>query len=182
MRPERKPERTGGIRRSGIGALTLLLAFSTASSARAEIGGACRTGDFSAAIATMEAEGWNVLTADATPAPEQIEALAWILMAGYAYDQGGEEIATLLALQRRAAPGLLRRVDTDAMRSRVLTQGGDALIVTETRIASGRVQRTCRLASAVAAPSGFETIDIIDLEGAPTLAESVTILLQETEK
>ncbi|SFJ39746.1 hypothetical protein SAMN04488095_2739 [Jannaschia pohangensis] len=158
-----------------LGALLVTVAATlTAHPSSADVTDACAvTAAFPEAVAQLEGEGWTVLTRDADLTPEQIDALAWTLMTGYiAGDDGGEDIATLLDLQRKAVPGLLLRRDTDTTRSRVLVQGNDALTLVQTRTIPGRVERVCRLA-ATEAPEG---LDLIEAEGAPALAEITTVL------
>ncbi len=88
--------------------------------------------------------------------PAQTTNAAWTLMptyldaSGRRADRGGEDVATLLDLQRRAVPGLFRRVDTDAARLRLHVRGDDVITIAET-VADGRTERSCRLALGAAA-------------------------------
>ena len=151
----------------------------------ADIWDACTSAlAFDAAIAELEAGGWQPQDRGAAFTDAQTDALAWTLMTRYVgTDTGGEDVATLLDLQRSAVPGLLVRVDTDTTRSRVLLNGDDALTLTQTRTASGHVERSCRLSSAGSVPAGFDDVDTQNIEGAPaTLAETVTILPEEPEQ
>lgn len=162
--------------------IPLLTAMAGATPVLADIPTACTAAStFDGAVAQLEAEGWQVQARDADLTDAQTDALAWTLMTRYvASDTGGENPADLLDLQRRAAPGLLLRQDTDTTRGRVLLDGDNALTVTQTRTIPGRVERVCRLASAAAAPEGITAMDTQGFEGAPeTLAEIVTILPEE---
>jgi hypothetical protein len=142
---------------------------------------ACGAGPaFPDAVAALEAEGWSVLPRDARLSEAQTDALAWTLMAHYAADTGGEDVETLLDLQRAAAPGLLARVDGDESRARVLFREGDVLTIAETRTPPGRALRVCRTAGAHA--HGLPPVDTARLDGAPALGELLTILPEERDQ
>ncbi|MCK0168163.1 hypothetical protein MWU52_11415 [Jannaschia sp. S6380] len=163
-------------------AMATVVLVTAATPALADLPAACtQAPTFAAALAQLEAGGWQTQPRDATFTQAQTDALAWTLMTRYVgTDTGGEEIATLLDLQRAAVPGLLARVDGDTTLSRVLLNGDDALTITQTRTAPGRIERSCRLASAGPAPAGLDLIDTSGIEGAPaTLAETLTILPEE---
>ncbi len=156
---------------AGILALSL-----TAGSAEAQVTPCAGTAPFDDTLAALEADGWTIASEPGALAPH-IDRLAWTLMLPYLADDGGEDIATLLDLQRRAVPGLLAKRDTDATRARVLIRGDGAMTLTETRTTPDRVERTCRIARDATAGPG--TIDTSTFPDAPALTEIATILPEE---
>jgi hypothetical protein len=139
----------------------------------------CAEPGFGLAVAALEASGWAQAEA-LTDA--QRDALAWTRAVTYIQgDDGGWTPEELLALQRRAAPGLLRRVDTETTRSAVLTRGDEAMTVTETRTAPGLVERRCRIATAAPLPD-TDPIDTTGWPGAPALADLTFIFPEEPEE
>ena len=180
-----RTRRNGGHRAIAFGVFASLLFITPAA---ADIATACAgTSTFPDAVTQLESEGWTVLTRDSDLTEAQVDALAWTLMTGYlAGDDGGEDIATLLDLQRRSAPGLLARRDTDTTKSRVLTDDDSVLTIVQTRTLPGRVERICRFATtgnaAADAPVGLTIINTTEVDGAPeTLAEIATVLTEETK-
>ncbi|TFL19215.1 hypothetical protein [Jannaschia formosa] len=138
----------------------------------------CAEPGFDAALAALEAQGWTRAEA-LTPA--QADALAWTRAITYIEgDDGGRTPAEILELQRKAGAGLLRRVDTDSTRSAVLTRGDEAMTLTQTVTAPGRIERQCRLATAAPVP-GTDPIDTTGWPGAPLLADLTFIFPEETE-
>lgn len=137
---------------------------------------------FEATLRHLEADGWSVHPAGRPLPADAAERLAWALAVGYlAGDRGGETPEAIVALQRAAVPGLARKVDTDATRSRVLTRDDGAMILTDTELRPGEVERTCQVAldAAVTVPPGVLGFDGRTLDGAPrTLA--VTHVVVET--
>lgn len=130
---------------------------------------------FDVALADLQAQGWTRQTVPSALAP-WTDALAWTLMLPYlSGDGGGEGADTLLDLQRRAVPGLLRKVDTDTARARILTRDTSVMTLTQTRDTLGQTTRSCRVSAATAmAPEGT---DFSAAPGAPaTLFEVVTVL------
>lgn len=135
----------------------------------------CAEAAFEDALAALQSDGWEVAETLTDP---QREALAWTRAITYVQgDTGGRSPEDILELQRQTAPGLLRRVDTDTTRSRVLTRGDEAMTLTETVTAPNRVERRCRLATQ--APIDAPAIDTTGWPGAPALAD-LTFILEET--
>ncbi|WP_146204788.1 hypothetical protein [Jannaschia seohaensis] len=137
----------------------------------------CAEAAFDDALAALRAEGWEVAT-DLTPA--QADALAWTRAITYIQgDRGGRSPAEILDLQRKAGAGLLRRVDTETTRSRVLTRGDEAMSLTETVTAPNRIERQCRLATAAPIP-GAPPVNTAGWPEAPALAD-LTYVLEPVE-
>jgi hypothetical protein len=138
----------------------------------------CVEPSFADALAALQAEGW---TRAETLTDAQRDALAWTRAITYFQgDDGGRTPDEILALQRAAAPGLLRRVDTDTTRSAVLTRGDEAMTITETVTAPNRRERQCRIATAAPLPD-TPLIDTTGWPGAPALADLTFIFPEETE-
>ena len=138
----------------------------------------CAEPAFADALAALETEGWTVAEALTDP---QRDALAWTRAITYIQgDRGGRSPEDILALQRAAAPGLLRRVDTDTTRSAVLTRGDEAMTLTETVTAPNRIERQCRLATADPLPD-THPVDTSGWPDAPALADLTFVFEEETE-
>ncbi|WP_298436698.1 hypothetical protein [uncultured Jannaschia sp.] len=134
---------------------------------------------FANALAALQADGWTVAT---ELTDTQAEALAWSRAITYMTgDDGGLSPEQVLDLQRRAAPGLLRRVDTDSTRSRVLIRGDDAMTITETVTIPGQIERQCRLATG-ASLDDVQPVDTTGWPGAPVLADLTLTFPQETDR
>ena len=153
----------------------LIVVFTAPASADPSL--ACAPVRLDAALAALDTAGWTRATDPATLTDAQVEALAWTLLTPYLTDSGGEEMATLLDLQRAAVPGLMRKVDTETTRARVLLAGDEVLTITETRTLPDRVERVCRVAGALSVPEGTTLLDTSDLSGAPATLAEVTILV-----
>ncbi|WP_308916068.1 hypothetical protein [Jannaschia sp. LMIT008] len=154
--------------------------------ARADGPGACTTAPtFDAVLSALAGEGWSPID---TPTDAQADTLAWALSASYlAGDTGGETPDAIHALQRRAVPGLARKVDTDTTRTRLLADGaGGAMILTQTRTMPDRVERTCQIAAGSPfpnAPSGMLAFDASAIPDAPrTLIVTHTVLTEEVSE
>ena len=167
--------RTPRMGRPGVPA-TFAAALLAAGSAAAQ---PCAQPAFGDALAALGAEGWTPATA-LTDA--QTDALAWTRAITYVTgDDGGLTPDQVLDLQRAAAPGLLRRVDTDTTRSAVLIRGDEAMTITQTITAPGRAERRCRLATA-APVAGTDPVDTTGWPGAPVLADLTFTLPSETSE
>ncbi|MEL6587773.1 MAG: hypothetical protein AAFQ50_14130, partial [Pseudomonadota bacterium] len=139
---------------------------------------ACPDGSFDEAIEALRTAGWALASAEDTDAAEH---LAWTLMIPYLEtDRGGEDVSTLLGLQRIAVPGLFRKADTDATRTRVLRRPDGAMTVTQITDPLGVATRTCRIARTAPPPSDGPSFAA---PGAPqTLIERVITLPQEVSQ
>ena len=142
-----------------------------------------RTEDF------LRDQGYERVQEFSSLTPSQSDNVAWTLMDAYLdqgdrrADRGGEDIDAILDLQRRAVPGLFRKVDTDATRFRLYVRGDDVMTISEADAGDGSTRRTCRLAL------GLSSADVVsatrlDTEGHPDapargLYTSSTILPEE---
>lgn len=166
--------------RSRRGALRLALAACALPGAAAGQVAACEgAAPFPQTIRLLEADGWTVHPPGAPLPPEAVDRLAWALALEYlgGGDRGGETPEAVVALQRRAVPGLARKVDTDATRSRVLLSADGAMILTETALRADAVERTCRIASDGRVDGAGETeADLPD--GAPATLLSTQVVVE----
>ncbi|MDB2407148.1 hypothetical protein N9W17_01270 [Jannaschia sp.] len=156
----------------GIGTIVAVCLSTSAANA-----GPCEAPSFDTTLAALQSDGWAETQ---TLTPAQTEALAWTRAITYITgDDGGLSPAQVLDLQRAAAPGLLKRVDTDTTRSAVLTRDTDAMTITETQTAPGLRERRCRFATAT--PIDAPAIDTTGWPGAPALADLI-LTFEETDE
>ena len=135
---------------------------------------------FADTVAMLEAEGWSVHPSGVPLPDAAAERLAWALALTYlAGDRGGETPEAIVALQRRAVPGLARKVDVGDGRARVLTSAEGAMILTETRTGPTSVERSCQIATdgPLAVPDGVMAVDGAAYDGAPATLASTRVVL-----
>ncbi|KIT17615.1 hypothetical protein [Jannaschia aquimarina] len=113
---------------------------------------ACNASAFEAAEDFLRERGFARVHAAGDLSPAQARGAAWTLMPPYLdslgtrADRGGQDVAALFEIQRRAVPGLFRRVETGTARFRVYVRGDDVMTMTQSDAGDGRARRSCRLA------------------------------------
>jgi hypothetical protein len=142
--------------------------------------------DFDALLASLEGEGWAPLEPGAALPEDAVERIALARTIFYAStDRGGSTLPEIMDLQRRTVPGLVRRVDTDLAKQRVLTRGDAAMTFNWGLPQQGRldiVEVICRIATPDGVPAsgtdeGFGTSTFETLAEEP-LRRSMTIALE----
>lgn len=97
-----------------------------------------------ALFGAAEAMGFVAVDPETAFTPELVDRLSWVLAMPYLHgDSGGEDLATILALQARAAANIARLTPTAKSETRVLANETGVSILRWQNWANGKVTVTC---------------------------------------
>lgn len=109
--------------------------------------------DIDSITAALAQAGWEV-RAELTDA--MVEDIAWINSTFYfSGDTGGETLGNVLELQRKAARGMARKVDTPQSKTRFLTHEGETLVLAVNTDHAGATSVACRVAAEPSTMAGL---------------------------
>lgn len=136
---------------------------------------ACLTpaADIEQVTKSLELAGWsvqNIKTLDA----QTLDHLAWIRVARFLQSgDGGESLATLYDIQRKAVTGLGRKVDLSTSKTRVLSNDGNTAFVSWRISPMGPYELDCAFTGA--APDETDNIRVTVLDEAEVVVTETAL-------